>query len=184
VAPQETAEPLSPLQALLETLRRHGVRLTPQREKIIEHFHQLPEGDHLTAEQLHQDLQTTQAGISLATTYRTLKLLASVGVLRELDFAEDHKHYELAREDEAPHHHLICVHCGLTVEFESPSVVDLGQTIAAQHRFQIKDVQLKVFGICQACQQQALLWDTPASLSRTLPPVAKRRSSLDTHPKQ
>lgn len=184
MAPPETAEPLPPFQALLETLRRQGVRLTPQREKIIEHFHQLPEGDHLTAEQLHQDLQATQAGISLATTYRTLKLLASVGVLRELDFAEDHKHYELAREDEAPHHHLICVHCGLTVEFESPVVVDLGQTIAARHQFQIKDVQLKVFGVCQSCQHQALPWDTPASPHRPTATIAKRRSSLDTHPKQ
>ncbi|MBY0404732.1 MAG: transcriptional repressor, partial [Cyanobacteria bacterium] len=94
---------------LSQNLREKGFRLTPQREKIIDIFFYLAEGEHLSAEDLHLMLREENSDISLATSYRTLKLLASIGVLRELDFAEDHKHYELIRNPEDPHHHIICV---------------------------------------------------------------------------
>lgn len=137
---------------LCSELRRKGFRLTPQREKIIHIFHQLPEGEHLTAEDLHRILQQESADISLATSYRTLKLLASVGVLRELDFAEDHKHYELARADEAPHHHMICIECGRTEEFECADAFRLAVASAEEKAFELLDVQLKVFGFCERCR--------------------------------
>ncbi|MBX2861165.1 MAG: transcriptional repressor, partial [Vampirovibrio sp.] len=42
---------------LLDELRTKGFRLTPQREKILEVFYTLPEGEHLSAEELHRILQ-------------------------------------------------------------------------------------------------------------------------------
>src|SRR5262249_53553452 len=89
-------------EALSDLLRAKGFRLTPQREKILDIFYELPAGEHLSAEELQEHLQKESSDISLATSYRTLKLLASLGVLRELDFAEQHKHYELIRNAEAP----------------------------------------------------------------------------------
>ncbi len=122
--------------------------MTPQRESILNIFYELPDGEHLSAEELHQILQQKNAGISLATTYRTLKLFVSVGVLRELDFSEDHKHYELIHENEVPHHHIICVDCGKTAEFESPEVQKLAEKIALEKKLQLIDVQLKIFANC------------------------------------
>ena len=135
-------------------LRNKGFRLTPQREKILDIFFDLPEGEHLSAEDLHTLLRQESADISLATSYRTLKLLASVGVLRELDFAEDHKHYELTRNPEDPHHHIICVECGGTEEFESPEAFRLAVALAKTKQFQLVDVQLKLFGFCSICQEK------------------------------
>jgi Fur family ferric uptake transcriptional regulator len=140
-------------QLLLE-LREQGFRLTPQREKIIDIFFHLPEGEHLSAEELHTMLRQESSDISLATSYRTLKLLASVGVLRELDFAEDHKHYELARNPESPHHHIICVECRTTEEFDSPEAFHLVAAMAEQKQFHVVDVQLKVFGFCSHCRAE------------------------------
>lgn len=134
---------------LSEVLRKKGFRLTPQREKIIDIFYNLPEGEHLSAEELQASLKKESSDISLATSYRTLKLLASIGVLRELDFAEDHKHYELARNPEAPHHHIICLECYSTEEFESPEITRWAEAIAEERGFQIVDVQLKIFALCE-----------------------------------
>lgn len=136
-----------------ENLRQRGYRLTPQRETILQLFQELPEGTHLSAEELHMRLQSHANSISLATTYRTVKLLASLGLLRELDFAEGHKHYEIATSEEAPHHHLICVKCSQAIEFEQAALFELGQAVADSHRFQLRDVQLKVFGVCPNCQE-------------------------------
>jgi Fur family ferric uptake transcriptional regulator len=133
---------------LSDLLRKKGFRLTPQREKIIDVFFELPEGEHLSAEELQNNLRR-ETDISLATSYRTLKLLASIGVLRELDFAEDHKHYELARNPKAPHHHIICLECGANEEFESEEIVKYAEDLAMERGFDIVDVQLKVFAICE-----------------------------------
>lgn len=134
---------------LSDVLRRKGFRLTPQREKILDIFYELPIGEHLSAEELQQSLITDSSDISLATSYRTLKLLASLGVLRELDFAEDHKHYELARNPQSPHHHIICLDCGKTEEFESDEIIRLATELAHERAFRIVDVQLKVFAFCK-----------------------------------
>jgi Fur family transcriptional regulator, ferric uptake regulator len=133
---------------LSDILRQKGFRLTPQREKILDIFFQLPTGEHLSADELQNHLQGESSEISLATSYRTLKLLASLGVLRELDFAEDHKHYELARNPKSPHHHIICLDCGRTDEFESEEIIRLSEELAVERGFRIVDVQLKLFAIC------------------------------------
>lgn len=145
---------------LKATIRKRGLRLTPQREKILQIFYELPDGEHLSAEELQNLLEKENSDISLATSYRTLKMFASIGILRELDFAEDHKHYELAGDpDEAPHHHIICMDCGTTEEFESEEIFKLAQEIARKKGIEIVDVQLKLFAVCKpegskACHQE------------------------------
>lgn len=145
----ETREELS------QILRTQGFRITPQREKILDIFYSLPEGEHLSAEDLQNILRGESSDISLATSYRTLKLLASLGVLRELDFAEDHKHYELARSDAGiEHQHIICVECGNTEEFTSVEVFNAAVAIAEKADFELIDAQLKLFGRCHKCRTQ------------------------------
>ena len=141
----------------LEILREQGFRITPQREKILDIFENLPEGEHLSAESLNEILKKEDASaeVSLATTYRTLKLLASLGVLRELDFAEDHKHYELVRSSlEDQHQHLVCIYCGYTEEFVSPEVFNISVEIANNSKFKLIDSQLKLYGECNSCQDK------------------------------
>lgn len=134
---------------LMASLREKGLRLTPQREAVVELFLSVPEGEHLSVDETHQLLQKADAGISLATTYRTLNTLVGMGVLRELDFSEDHKHYELIRNPDSPHHHIICMDCGKTAEFESPEVLALAQRIALEKNITLVDVQLKIFAHCE-----------------------------------
>ncbi len=95
--------------SLKAELNEKGWRMTPQRETILQVFQNLHKGKHLSAEDLHAVLEDDGAGISLSTIYRTLKLMARMGILRELELAEGHKHYELNQPYPYHHPHLICV---------------------------------------------------------------------------
>ena len=98
---------------------------------------------HLSAEELHAKLSEGGSTVSLATAYRTLKLLSSLGLLRELDFAEGHKHYEL-KQDTLPHQHIICINCNSTLEFEDHFLKkEAGQKIGARHNFELLMRNLK-----------------------------------------
>ncbi len=136
----------------LNKLREKGHRITPQRKQLLELFYELPEAEHLSAEELHKKLMDRQIRISLATLYRSLKFLVENGFIRELDFGEDHKHYEL-KTSQKQHHHMVCVTCGLTVEFEEDKDLhELALKIAKeQNNFDMRDYQFKIFGICEKC---------------------------------
>lgn len=134
-------------ESVFQNLRSKGLRITPQREKILQIFMELPEGTHLSAEDLFKKLSSKSENISLATTYRTLKLLSQFGYLRELDFAEGHKHYEL-NKDKKPHHHIICLNCNNTVEFEDDLVNEIGYKIAREKGVEVVDIQFKIYAVC------------------------------------
>lgn len=138
---------------VFDSLRRRGHRVTVQRETILEIFRQQPHGHHLSAEELHSKLAENGTRVSLATAYRTLKLLSSLGLLRELVFAEGHKHYEL-KEETLPHQHIICLGCNVTLEFEDHFLEEAGQKIGARHDFEVIDAQFKIFGLCPVCKKK------------------------------
>ncbi|MGL5061672.1 MAG: Fur family transcriptional regulator, partial [Microcoleus sp.] len=81
--------------SLKAELNQRGCRLTPQRETILNVFQTLQQGNHLSAEEVYNILQNQGERIGLSTVYRTLHLLSRIGILRELELAEGHKHYEL-----------------------------------------------------------------------------------------
>lgn len=137
---------------VFESLRKRGHRITAQRETILQIFREQPHGHHLSAEELHGKLVEKGSNVSLATAYRTLKLLSSLGLLRELDFAEGHKHYELKQET-LPHQHIICIGCNTTIEFEDHFLEEAGQKIGARHDFEVIDAQFKIFGLCPSCRE-------------------------------
>ena len=82
--------------------------------------------------------------------------MARMGILRELEFAEGHKHYELNQPYPYHHHHLICVKCNKTVEFKSDSVLKIGSKTAQKEGFHLLDCQLSIHAICPQCQRSLL----------------------------
>ncbi|MEB3275101.1 MAG: Fur family transcriptional regulator [Prochlorothrix sp.] len=143
--------------SLKTELNERGWRLTPQRETILQIFQNLPPGNHLSADDLHQVLHKQGENISLSTIYRTLKLMARMGVLRELELAEGHKHYELNQPYPHHHHHLICVRCNKTIEFKSEKVLRIGASTAKKERFYLLDCQLTIHALCPQCREGVTL---------------------------
>ncbi len=137
-----------------DQLRKEGYRITPQREQLLEFFYEQADGEHLSAEELHQKLREKGVKISLATLYRSLKFLVQNGFIRELDFGEDHKHYELRNPSKKQHHHMICNSCGMTEEFEDKNLYEYAvKTAKERNNFTITDYQFKIFGLCEKCSK-------------------------------
>ena len=99
-------------------LHQDGKRITPQRKKVLSLFEGLGSGVHLSAEEVHSQLSIASKRVSLATIYRTLRLLVKMGFLNELELSEGGHRFELLSHDNPDHHHLICIHCGRTEELK------------------------------------------------------------------
>ncbi len=142
--------------ALKAELNERGWRMTPQRETILKTFQNLPEGTHLSAEDLCDLLGKEGDPISLSTIYRNLKLMARMGILRELELSEGQKRYEINQPAPHHHHHLICVRCNKTIEFKNDSVLKVGAKTAGRSGYHLLDCQLLIQGVCPTCQRSIL----------------------------
>ena len=116
-------------------------------------FERLGEGSHLSAEEVHQRLLKAEERVSLATVYRTLRLLSSMELLCELELPEGGRRFELGGDHHRDHHHLVCVRCGSTEEFENPEVLAAGQAAASLHGFRLLECVLNVRALCPRCAQ-------------------------------
>ena len=137
---------------LKSLLNQEGLRLTGQRQTILNLFVTTLEGDHLSAEEIHHQITHQGEKISYSTIYRALHVMVDLGILREVELAEGRKYYELNTPFASQHHHLVCVHCGEVHEFEDDRVTKVSQQETVEHGFLLRNCQFTVYGICQKCQ--------------------------------
>jgi Fur family ferric uptake transcriptional regulator len=86
--------------------------------------------------------------------------MARMGILRELELAEGHKHYELNQPFPNHHHHLVCIQCNRTIEFKNDSILKQGMKQVEKEGFQLIDCQLTIHTICP----EALRMGWPSAL--------------------
>ena len=95
--------------AMRETLEAAGLRCTPQRSAVYE---QLAGADgHPTAEEIYRAVRASMPRISLATVYKALEALVSVGLAARLAPLEGDPaaRYDARRD---PHYHFRCLRTG------------------------------------------------------------------------
>lgn len=149
------AEQLEMFTHICERLRNHSYKLTPQRQTILKAF--LKNVDkHLSAEDIYMLVKNQYPEIGLATVYRTLDILAELGILQKNDFGDGRSRYEFSRHDEHHHHHLICLHCGNVSEFDDDLLESLETIINKKSQFKVVDHDLKFYGYCKKCQDTLL----------------------------
>jgi len=89
----------------------------------------------------------------LATVYRSMHLLESMGMVKRFDLGDHVARYELLGEnDDGHHHHLVCTRCSEVIEIEECSMNELESRIAAHNGFKAVTHRLEFFGICPGCQ--------------------------------
>lgn len=130
-------------------------KLTPQREYIIKVFLDNP-AQHLSAEDVYQILADKHPEIGLATVYRTLEILTNLGILDLIDFGDGISRYEITSANEHQHHHLICTQCRSITDFNEDLLETLETMVYRKNGFIVQDHQVKIYGICKACQDKRL----------------------------
>jgi Fur family transcriptional regulator, ferric uptake regulator len=138
----------SEMTAFTEAIRQRGLSATPQRMAIAQTV--FSTHDHFTAEDLVREVRRTHPRVGRVTVYRTLKVLVDSGLVEERQFRKDRVLYEHT-VGHRHHDHMVCVNCGLIIEFESP-VIEREQAVAASRRgFQVLYHQHVLFGRCRKC---------------------------------
>lgn len=136
------------LQALKVRLIERGLKFTAQREEIAKEVFKTHK--HLTAEEIYDRMRKKDHPVSLATVYRTLKLLCSCGMLRELQFKDNRFRYEHTYLH-GHHDHLVCVKCGRVVEFDNADIEEMQKQVAKENQFTVLNHRLQLFGFCRDC---------------------------------
>jgi Fur family ferric uptake transcriptional regulator len=139
------------LEALLERIDAEisaiGGKRSKSRKQVMEAF--FLAGTHVTVEELTHAVRKRNRSVGYATVYRTVKLLARLEYVKELDFGDGLKRYESNLV--AHHDHLVCQECGMVFEFKEPKIETLQEQVARRHGFRPTMHRLDIYGYCRKC---------------------------------
>ncbi len=127
---------------------KKGVRLTEQRKIIAKIMSEskLTYGakDHPDVDELHKRVSLVDKKISIATVYRTVKLLEESGIIERHDFKEGRSRYEPSSDEH--HDHLIDINSGEIIEFVDNEIEVLQDKIAHKLGYKLVDHKLELYG--------------------------------------
>ncbi|MBL7238448.1 transcriptional repressor [Novacetimonas hansenii] len=118
-----------------------GLKMTGQRRVIARVLSEAQ--DHPDVEELYRRAATLDSRISVATVYRTVRLLEEKGILERRDFGGGRARYEATEEGD--HYHLIDVETGKVIEFEDEEHAELIRRIARDLGFDLVSHRLELF---------------------------------------
>ena len=120
-----------------------GMRMTGQRRVIAGVIADAE--DHPDVEELYRRAVLVDDKISIATVYRTVKLLEDAGILERHDFGDGRSRYEEATEDH--HDHLIDLQSGRVIEFHNEEIERLQEFVARELGYKLVDHRLELYGV-------------------------------------
>ncbi len=129
--------------SLVEKLEKSDLRVTEQRRLIARVLQDAD--DHPDVEEVFARAATQDAGISIATVYRTVKLFEEAGILERVEFGDGRARYEAADRDH--HDHLIDMHTGEVIEFVDAEIEALQEKIADKLGYELQGHRMELFGV-------------------------------------
>ena len=137
------------MSSIEEKCKEKGVRLTDQRKVIAKVLSESKEiygsKDHPDVDELHKRVSTIDDKISIATVYRTVKILEEAGILIKHDFKAGKARYEQIQESH--HDHLIDVKTGEIIEFVDEEIEILQKKVAEKYGYKLVDHKLELYGV-------------------------------------
>ena len=136
--------PRNPRKAsLLERCEARGLRMTEQRRVIAQVLSNST--DHPDVELVYQRATAIDPRISIATVYRTVRLLEEANILERHDFGDGRARYEEAPEEH--HDHLIDIETRTVVEFQNEEIEKLQELIAEKLGYRLVGHRLELYGV-------------------------------------
>ena len=126
---------------LLSRCLTKNIRMTSQRQIIIQVIEE--SDDHPDVDQLYLRSVELDNTISIATVYRTVKLLEEAGLIERLEFGDGRSRYEEAGEH---HEHLVDIETGEVHEFYNEELETLKTEIAREMGYDLIDHRLELYG--------------------------------------
>jgi len=162
------AEPLTEVGDLLTALTQAGYHNTRARRAVLQAL--VSARGQATPNELLALGRGFHGELGLVTVYRTLDILAELGLVRKLHLQHGCHTYAVspaamqaagqalaeARQPaalpEQHAHHVICQQCQRAVEFAGCDIAAVIAQVEAQTGYRVRDHWLEMFGICPECQ--------------------------------
>jgi Fur family peroxide stress response transcriptional regulator len=141
------ADPGQRFEAIIQKLKANGHKLTPQRLAIVKIL--AASRGHPSVETIYDHIKIDFPTMSLATVYRNILLIKSLGEVLELGFPDGSNRYDGNRP--TPHPHVICTQCKKIVDPDLDSLDEMKKEVAKATDFKILNHRLDFFGICSSC---------------------------------
>ncbi|OUX42659.1 transcriptional repressor [bacterium TMED277] len=125
-----------------ERCKAAGVRMTGQRKLIIKVLQESK--DHPDVEELFKRANAINHKVSIATVYRTVRLLQDAGILSRLEFNDGKSRFEDAVRKH--HDHLIDIESGEVIEFVDDEIEKIQNKIAERLGFDLVGHKLELYG--------------------------------------
>ena len=132
---------------LAAVLRAHGMRLTPQRRRVVDALARL---GHATPDAVAAEVEADGgAPLPASTIYRALEALEELGLVAHTHL--DHRAPTFHLDGHADHIHLVCLGCRAVDEVPVAAAADFVAGIAAERGFRADVTHMAVHGWCAAC---------------------------------
>ncbi len=133
---------------IIQKLRDEGHKITPQRMAIVKILSKSE--NHPSVEDIYDQIKEDFPTMSLATVYRNIVLIKSLGEVLELGFPDGSNRYDGNKP--YPHPHVVCIQCKKIVDPDLGSLDNMTEEVAKETEFKILNHRLDFFGICKRCQ--------------------------------
>jgi Fur family ferric uptake transcriptional regulator len=120
----------------------NGLKMTGPRRVIARVLSEAT--DHPDVDELHRRANRIDARISLATVYRTVRLLEAKGILARRDLGSRRARYEASGDRN--HFHIVDQGSATVVEFSAPDAEVLLREIARRQGFDVDVIKIELFG--------------------------------------
>ena len=131
--------------SLEKTCQDRGLRLTEQRKVIVRLLEEtiFDTKFHPDVDEIYNRAIKIDKKISVATVYRTVKLLEENGVIDKHEFKAGKARYEVSTENH--HDHLIDINSGEIIEFIDDDIEKLKKKIAKKYGYELIDHRLELY---------------------------------------
>jgi Fur family peroxide stress response transcriptional regulator len=131
---------------IINALRKRGYKATSQRIAICRLV--LSSREHPTAQRIYREMRRLHPTVSVATVYKTLRVLRELRLVQELPLPRGETRFD---SNLSPHVNVVCLQCGSVSDVNDQTIRGVVGRAASRIKFTVTAQRFDVYGICQKC---------------------------------
>ncbi len=132
-----------------QRIRKAGYKLTNARLTVL-HVLENSQG-HITSAEILDRVHALDSSIGRASVFRALDLLTRLAIVRPTYIGSSMTPNYVMLPD-GHHHHIICINCNRTIEFEDCGLGNLAAQLEEQLNVRLTGHLVEFYGLCEDCQ--------------------------------
>lgn len=132
----------------IQRIRESGNKITHARLVVLEALEAFTH--HPTSADVLEAVSEIDSSVGRASVFRTLDLFTKLNIIRPTYVGDSSPQYVLLPEGH--HHHIVCLQCKRTIEFEDCGLEALEAELQERFHVTLTGHLLEFYGLCETCQ--------------------------------